>query len=306
MKRVLVTGAAGFIGRQSLSKLIDCGFEVTAVTTQAPINSNPAVKWVRADLMDPLQVSRVFAEVRPTHLLHFAWYAEHGKFWSAPENFRWVQASLKLLEAFAQNGGRRVVTAGTCAEYDWKYGYCVENQTPLDPHTVYGTCKAALGALQAAYCRQTGISSAWGRIFLLYGPYEHPNRLVSSVILSLLRGETARCSHGRQVRDFMHVEDVASAFVALLASSVEGAVNIASARPVALRDVVGAIAQCLSRDDAVDFGAVAAVNDPQLLLADNRRLSEEVGWSPSYDLDSGLNSAIRWWKQCEQARTATT
>src|SRR5207245_614301 len=83
-------------------------------------------------------------------------------------------------------------------------------------------CKLALASLLEAYAGQTGLSQAWARIFFLYGPREHPKRLVSSVIRSLLRGERARCSHGQQIRDYLHVEDAAGALVALLESEVTG------------------------------------------------------------------------------------
>jgi nucleoside-diphosphate-sugar epimerase len=256
------------------------------------------VQWVEADLINPLETNALLIQFQPTHLLHFAWYAEPGKFWNAPENFQWVQASLSLLQSFARNGGRRMVSAGTCAEYDWNYGYCVEQRTPLVPATIYGTCKNALKSLQSAFCRQAGISQAWGRIFFLYGPREHPNRLVASVINALRHQEPARCSHGSQIRDFMHVQDAAEAFVALLDSEVEGPVNIASGKPVALKEVIYKIADRLNRPELVELGAIPSPpDDPPLLLADARRLTQEVGWKPRFDLASGLEQTIHWWQE---------
>ncbi|WP_421021629.1 NAD-dependent epimerase/dehydratase family protein, partial [Klebsiella pneumoniae] len=79
-----------------------------------------------------------------------------------------------------------------------------------------------------AYASQTGLSATWARLFFMYGPGEHPNRVTSSVILSLLQGKSAQCSHGMQIRDFLHVADVASALVTLLDSDVTGPVNIGS------------------------------------------------------------------------------
>src|SRR6202790_4494362 len=108
----------------------------------------------------------------------------------------------------------------------------MENSTPLLPTTLYGTSKHALERMLHSSSQQMGFSSAWGRIFFLYGPHEEPSRLVAYVVQSLLRAEPALCSDGNQVLDFVHVEDVASAFVALLESKVEGPVNIASGRAV--------------------------------------------------------------------------
>jgi nucleoside-diphosphate-sugar epimerase len=142
-----------------------------------------------------------------------------------------------------------------------------------------------------------GVSSAWGRIFFLYGAHEHPQRLVSSVVNHLLKGERAPCSHGMQLRDFLYVQDVADAFVALLGSEVRGAVNIASGQAVTLKEVVGKIADTLEGNTLVDFGAVpVSPTEPPLLVAEVKRLSGEVGWQPKFTLDEGLEQTIEWWR----------
>lgn len=293
----MLTGATGFIGRHCLPLLLASGYEVHAVSSKVLEETRSDVHWHQADLLDSGQVLELTGRVQPTHLLHFAWYVVPGKCYSSLENYRWVQASLNLLQTFASQGGRRVVMAGTCAEYDWKYGYCSEQITPLWPATLYGACKHALQIMFDAFTRQTGLSGAWGRIFFLYGPYEHPARLVSSVIRSILQGEPARCSHGNQIRDYLYVQDVADAFVAVLESDVAGPVNIASGYPVALKDIIYKIAGKLSRRDLIQLGAVpTSANDSHLLIADVNRLFDEVGWRPKYDLDTGLEQTIEWWK----------
>lgn len=297
MKRVLITGATGFIGRHCLPFLVVHGYEVHAVSSRAMDGKSPNVYWHQADVLDAGKISALVTEVQATHLLHFAWYAKPGEYWNSLENIRWVEGSLHLLRVFHINGGKRVVMAGTCAEYDWRYGYCSEHVTPLVPSTLYGTCKNSLQHLLKEFSRVSGISSAWGRIFFLYGPHENPNRLVSSVICALLKGEPARCSYGNQIRDFLHVEDVASAFVALLESDVMGPVNIASGQPVALKNVICKIADKLGRRDLVQLGALPAQdNDPRVLIADVGQLSEKVRWQPKFDLDMGLEQTITWWK----------
>jgi nucleoside-diphosphate-sugar epimerase len=298
-RSVLVTGASGFVGRHCLAPLSAKDFEIHAVASHEgaaiPIEG---VHWHRADLLDPVECTTLLADVRPSHLLHLAWYAAPGSYWTSVQNVRWVQASLGLIDEFARQGGRRAVVAGTCAEYDWRYGYCSELVTPLAPATLYGVCKHSLQLMLAAMAKQMSFSVAWGRLFFLYGPHEHRMRLVPSVICSLLRHEQARCTHGSQIRDFLHVQDAADALVALLDSEVQGSVNIASGQAIALREIILTIAQLLYQHDLIRFGALPVrENEPPLLVANIDRLVNEVGWTPAYDLASGMGQTIHWWKQ---------
>ena len=279
---MLVTGATGFVGRQALAPLAARGYEVHAVGRRD------------VDLLDPAATARFLERLRATHLLHFAWYAEPRAFWQSPENERWLAASLQLLEAFVASGGTRAAVAGTCAEYDWSgSGHLSERSTPLAPRTPYG---AAKNALRAA-AEQLNLSLAWGRIFFLYGPHEDERRLVASVTRALLAGQPARTTHGRQVRDFLHVADVADAFAVLLDSEVEGAVNIGSGEGVAVSEVVEQVARIVGRPELVELGVLEApADDPPLLVADVTRLREEVGWRPSRSLEDGLRDTVGWWR----------
>ena len=293
VNRVLVTGATGFIGRHCLDPLIASGYEVHAVTSRQPVASPAAVRWHVADLHNPGQTTAVIDSVRPTHLLHFAWYVAPGQWATSPESLEWVGASVNLLEQFHAFGGQRAVFAGSCTEYDWRYGYCSEDLTPTVPSTVYGASKRALQTLVEAYSSATGLSTAWGRIFFLYGPHEHPERLVASVTRALLSGQAARCSHGRQVRDYLFVRDVAEAFVALLQSDYRGCVNIASGEPVTLRTIVEKIARKLDAEALLQLGAIpAAPSDTPLVVGNPERLRREVRWQPRFGLDEGLDATI--------------
>src|SRR3989304_8960295 len=121
MKKVLATGATGFIGRHSLPRLLESGYEVHAVGGQRPpeVPSRDIV-WHRANLLEPGEIASLVGRVQPTHLLHFAWYAVPGKYWTAPENLAWVRATINLMQVFSDHGGRRAGVAGGCAEKDWE------------------------------------------------------------------------------------------------------------------------------------------------------------------------------------------
>jgi nucleoside-diphosphate-sugar epimerase len=295
VKRVLVTGASGFVGRQTLAPLRALGFEVHAVSRHPGVAD---AIWHGADLLDAGAPARLCDRVRPTHLLHLAWYAEPGRYWTAPENLDWVSASTRLLRAFADAGGARVVTAGTCAEYDWSASSPFdERTTPTRPGSLYAACKHATALVQQSHAATAGYSQAWARLFFLYGPHEHPARLVSSVATAILRGGEAACSTGTQRRDFLHVADCGEALVRLLDSNVEGAINIGSGASTSVRQVIETVARDAGGLERVRFGArPAAAGEPMEIVAAVARLHREVGWLPKYSLDDGLASTVAWWR----------
>lgn len=297
MKKVILTGANGFIGRQAILPLLERNFDVHAVSNVAP----PAellfenVFWHQVNLLEPEETAKMCAEIGASHLLHFAWYVEHGKFWNAPENEIWLNSSIDLIENFKKSGGERIVVSGTCAEYEWgKDAVLSEETTPLKPQNFYGECKLKLFETLA----EKDLNFAWGRVFFLFGEHESSKRLIASVINSLLKNEFADCSHGAQIRDFMYVKDVADAFAALLDSSVNGAVNIASGKARTLKEIILQTAELLQANrESIRFGQIpTAENDPASIVADTRILNEKVNWQERYGFLRGLEQTIEYWK----------
>jgi nucleoside-diphosphate-sugar epimerase len=299
-RRVLVTGASGFVGRRALEPLIERGFEVHAVgrAASAPAETPDGVAWHSADLLDAGARADLVAAVGASDLLHLAWYAEPGAFWAARENALWVAATVGLVDEFAAAGGRRATLAGTCAEYDWTAAQPLREDAPLSPTTYYGVCKDATRRVVEGLAERADLSLAWGRIFFLYGPREDPRRLVASVARALVAGERAPTSAGTQRRDFLHVDDVAGAFAALLHGDVGGAVNIASGEAVTVRSIAEQLAASAGRPDLLEVGALPdRAGDPRLIVADVGRLRGEVGFRPSFSLVDGLAATVSWWAE---------
>jgi nucleoside-diphosphate-sugar epimerase len=289
---VLLTGASGFVGRGALAALAAAGHEVHALSRE-PQARQEGVTWHQADL---LAGADIVEQVRPQTLVHLAWYAKHGSFWTSPENLRWVGASLELLRRFAAAGGRRAVLAGSCAEYDWSREVYPED-APVRPATLYGASKQGVHDIAERFALEADLSLAWGRLFFLYGPGEAPGRFVASLIRALLAGQAAPLTDGTQRRDFLHCADAGAAFAALAGSPVTGAVNIASGEGIPLRDLALQIARSLQAEDRLEIGALPRrEHEPQALVADVTRLSQEVGWSPRLTLDEGLAETIEWWR----------
>jgi len=300
--RVLVTGAGGFIGSQVVRKVLQGGHSVLAVlrpgeSSERLIDCLDSVSLFHCDLYDGEALRRLVAETRPESVLHLAWYVETGKYWQARENLDCVRMSLSLAQALAETGCSRFVGAGTCAEYDWDYGFLSEYGTPLRPRSLYGICKNATREILEGFCAQAGMGFAWTRFFLLYGPREPKERLIPYVVLTLLKGEVAKCTRGEQMRDFLYVEDAASAMWAVAKSDLSGPVNVGSGQPIKVRTLVETVAEHLQREENVVFGALPTdPQEPPLVLADVQRLASVVGWKPSLTLEEGVAKTCEWWR----------
>ena len=278
--RVLLTGASGLIGRQTVRPLEEAGFTLVAASR------------ARGDdlLTDP---DGVVARAGADHLIHLAW-ADGPDRWHGAENLDWVGASLRLLSAFAAAGGRRAVMAGSCAEYDWNGEGHLAEDAPLRPATLYGAAKAATGMAAMAGAGTLGVSLAWARIFFAYGPGEPEGRLFGDLIRGLAAGREVACTDGLQRRDFLHTEDIGRALVAVLQSPIEGPVNIGSGAAVAVREMIEAIAGQMGRADLVRLGLrPRSPGDPALIEADTGRLRAEAGFRPRHDMMTGIRAVLR-------------
>ncbi len=290
MKRIIVTGASGFIGRETIAPLLARGFEIHTVGRSSA--AHPECHNYQCDVLAG-DFGTLLETIAPSHLLHLAWYAVPGKFWTAPDNLDWLAASLRLVRAFARAGGRRVVVAGSCAEYDWSVPLLDDRATALQPATLYGTAKLALFHTLQAAAPALGIEVGWGRVFFPFGPREHSGRLVSDVIDCIAAGRRVPCSDGLQQRDFMHVEDVAAAFAALADSRVTGAVNIASGTAIAVRTLVSAAAALTGDAGLIDWGARSRQpNEPETMAATVSRLHDEVGFRARWTLQDAIADTV--------------
>ncbi len=304
MKRVLVTGATGFIGRHVVRALSQRGYEVHAVGRRASSSFADCVYSHRSDLLVPGVAAQLIRDVAPDGLIHLAWEVGQDGAWQSDANDRWQRATVDLVDAFA-GPDRRAVLAGTCAEYRWDNSVCVEAATPITPLTRYGQAKDAARNGAQLIARREGLSLVWARIFFTFGPGESPARLVPSVVRTVLAGETAETTHGLQIRDYLYVGDLADALVTLLTSDVRGEINVASGQPTRLSWLATRAAELAGDSERLKLGArVARPDEPERILADVSRLGQEVGWQPRIGIEEGLARTVAWWRATEAGSEA--
>jgi nucleoside-diphosphate-sugar epimerase len=305
-RRVLVTGGTGFIGRQTVAPLVARGFEVW-LTSRGGLPED-VVECARrhpgrvhhrsADLLRPDVPAALIDEIHPSHVLHLAWDTRHGLFWTSPENEAWVAASERLLQAFADRGGQRMVAAGTCVEYATTNHPVSEAGGILEPVTPYGKAKLAFRERLRDAAERRGLRTSWGRVFHLFGPHEKLPRLVPAAIDTLLRGDSFRATTGTQVRDYSSVVDVATAFAAILDSDLEGDVNVASGVPSTVAGVLGCIGEIVGRPDLIHLGVIPSpLHDPPVLAADTTRLRSRFGGLFAVPVETRLREMVDWWRQ---------
>lgn len=301
-RRVLVTGAAGFLGSHLVPRLIAAGAEVCV------LDQPNARRWSileRSDLAATLRAD-VRSLGQPVHddvlgdidvVFHLAAVGVVGDGGDVRElvaaNIDGTMAALLV----AQRLGSRLVYCGSCFEYGAGARWA-EDAMPA-PTTEYGASKAGGWLLANAFARRTGLEVVSVRPFTMYGPMEPPGRLVPSVVRHALAGHPIDLTPGDQARDFVYVEDVADAFVAAATTdaAVGGTFNICTGTAATVRHVVHRVLECTGSRSEARFGALSyRSTELTILSGDPTRAREVLGWRSRVSLDDGLARTIAWFR----------
>lgn len=258
MTRVLVTGAAGFVGRHIMRALACTNTNLIPVVRTEKENLVAALPNVE----DVITTTDLFTEDEKwlvkqcagiDVIVHAAWYAEPGKYLKSPQNMSCLIGSLNIAKAAIKAGVGRLIGIGTCFEYDLAHGI-LSVDTPLKPLTPYAATKAALYLSLSQLMPEQSVEFAWCRLFYLYGEGEDERRLIPYLHRQLQQGKFAELGSGTRIRDYLDVAEAGKKIANIALGNQVGPINICSGVPVSVKQIAEQIADEYGRRNLLRFG----------------------------------------------------
>ena len=320
MSRVLVTGAAGFIGSAVVRHLIRQGHQVLSydaltyaghLSNLREVAGHPGHRFVHGDIRDAAALRATFADFRPERVMHLAAESHVDRSIDGPGDFisTNIDGTFRVLEAVRERRDAGDAIRLLHVSTDEVFGELgpdglFDEDTPYDPSSPYSASKAASDHLVRAWGRTYGLEVLISNCSNNYGPYHFPEKLIPLTILNALEGRALPVyGTGAQVRDWLHVEDHARALDLIVAEGVAGQTYTVGGRNERRNiDVVRAICAQMDglRPDAaphdrlITFVTDRPGHDARYAI-DATKLERDLGWRAQYDFDTGLAATVRWY-----------
>jgi len=300
MKRVLITGATGFVGANLARRLLADGHEVHALLR--PEHNSWRIDSIRhelrlhiLDLADSDAVKQVVNAIRPEWGFHLAVSGAYSWQTNVHEMVRTnITSTINLVDACLDAGCELFVNTGSSSEYGYK-DHAPDETEAVEPNSSYAVTKVTA----THYCRYLAqLRNAriiMLRLYSVYGPFEEPNRLMPTLITYGLRGELPPLVNPDIARDYIYVDDVIDAY--LLAERGEpGAVyNVGTGRQTPLREAVATAREVIGISAQPEWGTMAdRLWDTTIWLANNQRIKAALGWQPRHSFAEGFREMVDW------------
>lgn len=308
MKKILITGGAGFIGANLIRKLV--GFSDYDIFVIEKNNTNlwrikdvlSKIKIKYVNLEDFRRLSRVMNQIKPDFIFHLASYGVYPLFQSDLNRMISIniKGTINLINALKNQRITSLVNTSTCFVYKEKKSKLKENDL-LDPLNYYAITKLASELLLKKIALVNNLPIINLRLFTPYGYYEDSQRLIPTVILNALRNKKIKLSSPNNIRDFFFIEDLVNLFLKIIKnkkiSQYKGELfNIGSGRQYSVEEIVAIIENLLGKKLNVIYGEKGRYQELKSLVADIRKAKKLLGWKTGHDIKSGVAETIAWFK----------
>lgn len=301
MKRVLVTGGSGFVGASLVRRLLRDGHEVHLLVRSGYDPSRiqellPDLSIHKGDLSDPTSLQETVRRIRGEWIFHLAAHGAYSWQTDTREIFRTnLFGTINLLEACLAAGFESFVNTGSSSEYGFKDHAPSETEL-LEPNSDYAVAKASA----TLYCRfaaqRRNVRIVTLRLYSIYGPYEHPDRLIPTLLREGLQGRLPPLVNPDTARDYVYIDDAVEAYLLAARADFEpGALfNVGTGIQTPISEVVEIARRVLDIHAAPEWSSMAARSwDTSSWLCDNRKIVRELGWKPRFTLEQGFRETAK-------------
>lgn len=306
MKRVVITGATGFVGANLVEYLVRHGYDVylfvrKGYKTWRVEHLFSYLQVVHVNLLDRDALFETVKQVRPDWVIHLAAYGAYS--WqddldsAIQTNFL---ATVNLLDVCKRVGFEVFINTGSSSEYGVK-DHAPSEDTFLDPNSYYAVTKASATMFCRYFAHHFNLPIYTLRLYSVYGPYEDPKRLIPTLIVNGLKKTLPSLVQPDIARDFIYSEDVNTAFEFVASSSnilrFGEVYNIGTGRQTTLREIVAITRDVFDIKEEPKWGSMDNRSwDTSVWFADNEKIAK-AGWSPKYEFYSGFQQTIKWFME---------
>ncbi len=307
MKKVLITGGAGFIGANFVYTFLDLGYHVTIIEKQETnlwrletIKDTITIQHI--DLTNYERLEPFILTLQPNIILHFATY---GAYQSKQQDIQTtintnLLGTINLVNACAKIPFECFINTGTSSEYGLKNRAMKETDV-LEPNNLYGITKSASTMYCSYMATSKNLPIATVRPFAVYGYFEEKERLVPTIIRACLENSPLKLSSPNSVRDFVFIEDLISACMLIIKNieKTKGEIfNIGSGKQTTIEEVFKITKKITGSKIQPTYNQIKQNQyEPQKWLADISKSKKMLQWKPKYSLEAGLKKNLSWFKK---------
>lgn len=309
-RKVLVTGAGGFIGSHLVERLVELGAEVRALVHYNSLGSwgwldhspwRDQLQVMAGDITDRDRVAELVKDRE--YVFHLAALIAIPYSYQAPESYvrTNVQGTLNLLQCARVAGVKRVIHTSTSEVYGTARQVPISEEHPLQGQSPYSASKIGADKMAEAFHLSFGVPVVTVRPFNTFGPRQSARAVIPTIITQCLKGETVRLGNLHPTRDLNYVADTVEGFLCAAAApkAVGGTFNLGSGREISVGDLATLIGKLAGSpvNIATDADRLRpAGSEVERLLADNTKAREALGWSSKVSLEEGLAKTIEWFR----------